>query len=887
MSNHVLLFHEIDQNSIPYVGGKGANLGEMTKAGFPVPQGFCITTSAYFAFIQTSERMDHFFRLLDQVSYENLDEIRVLGQQIRAHLKELPISESIQASILKAWGQLGTDKAYAVRSSATAEDLPGASFAGQQETYLNVKGKEQFLESVKCCWASLFTDRAIVYRSKNGFDHRSVLLSVVVQEMIFPEVSGIMFTADPINGNRNTVSVDASFGLGEALVSGIVSADLYQVHKGAIVQKKIATKKVAIYSSPAGGTVTEELPREKQDLQALGDADIIELAELGKQIERHYGSEQDIEWCWYDQQFYIVQSRPITSLYPVPKVSDEHLHLFFSFGHQQMMPAVLSPMARSIWRTMFPFGKSSVISESKYLLEAGGRLYIDLTSLLQIKQARKMVPLLLREVDELIGSAFREFVQRPDFIQNRVDPGVKKKVKKTLFPIAGNVLKNILIRNPVEAMPRAQKITQGYLQECQAYIRNASGAERIARIQESCGSFVLPLFTNVATLVAPGMIAMKRIQYLSKKWLGDDHSVSLLNKSLPGNVTSEMGLRIGDLADIVRQDPDIADYLKIATADCFYEGLREADKKGVFSKKFKHFMEEYGMRCPGEIDVQNVRWKDDPTLLVPSILNQLHGLRQGEHRARFNAGMIEAEETARDIIAKLRKTPGGFMKAKIMTRWIHIFRNVMGLREWPKYTMVQYLEIFRTAMLEEGHRLVDGGALKLPSDVFYLTLSELFNLVKGDEHVDAQKIVESRMRQVEQDQKRTPPRVITSEGEIITGKRSNVNAPEGALLGTPVSAGIVEGYAKVVLKADEANLSPGEILIAPFTDPGWTSLFNASKGLVMEVGGMMTHGAVIAREYGIPAVVGIDNATELVKDGDWIRVNGTEGYIEILKRNGE
>lgn len=837
MNNYVLHFHETDQNALPHVGGKGANLGDMTKAGFPVPTGFCITTAAYCTFLQASEEMDHFYRLLD------------------------------------------------LADSATAEDLPGASFAGQQETYLNVKGKEAFLESVKKCWVSLFTDRAIIYRVKNGFGHRSVQLSVVVQEMIFPQVSGIMFTADPITGNRNTVSIDASFGLGEALVSGIVSADLYQVYQGTITQKKVAGKKVAVFADSTGGTVTEELPKEKQDAQALEDIHIMELAALGKRIEKHYDREQDIEWCWYDGKFYIVQSRPITSLYPVPQVSDERLHLFFSFGHQQMMTDALSPMARSIWRTMFPFGKSSVFSESKYMLEAGGRLFIDLTSLLQIKQARKVIPLLLQQLDERIGSAFREFLQRPGFIQDEVDPGVRKKVRSTLLPILKKVVRNIWISDPAEAIPKARQITEDGLERYQDYIGSASGAERIARIQESCGGFILPLFTNVATFVLPGIIALKRISYLSRKWLGDDQSISLLNKSLPGNVTSEMGLQIGDLADIVRQNPEIAAYLKYATADHFYEGLEEVDPKKIFAAPFVKFMEKYGMRCPGEIDVQKVRWKDDPTLLIPSILNQAHTLSQGEHRARFDAGVIEAEEAAKDMIAKLRKTPGGLYKAKIMTRWVYIFRNVMGLREWPKYTIVRFFEILRNCMLEEGENLVSEGILKHKSDVFYLTLSELHSLLKGEDQADAHWIVQTRKKRMEQDQKRTPPRVITSEGEIITGKRSHVNAPEGALLGTPVSAGIVEGRAKVILKPDEAHLNPGDILIAPFTDPGWTPLFNAAKGLVMEVGGLMTHGAVVAREYGIPAVVGIDNATEIIKDGDWIRVDGTEGYIEIVTKN--
>jgi rifampicin phosphotransferase len=247
VADFVLYFNNIDKTHLPYVGGKGANLGELTKAGFPVPQGFCVTTWAYQTFIQTSREAIELFDLLDRLRPDELGRIRILGERIREHLAALATPDEIKSSILKAWKTTGEEKAYAVRSSATAEDLPTASFAGQQETYLNVQGQEQLLHAVQRCWASLFTDRAIAYRARNGFDHRSVFLSVVVQEMVFPEVSGIMFTADPVTGHRKTISIDASFGLGEALVSGLVSADLYQVRAGKIIKKQISNKGIAIY----------------------------------------------------------------------------------------------------------------------------------------------------------------------------------------------------------------------------------------------------------------------------------------------------------------------------------------------------------------------------------------------------------------------------------------------------------------------------------------------------------------------------------------------------------------------------------------------------------------------------------------------------------------
>ncbi|CAI8753328.1 Phosphoenolpyruvate synthase [Bacillus licheniformis] len=381
MEKYVLYFNEIDQFDLPSVGGKGANLGEMTKAGFPVPQGFCISTEAYRAFIQTSGIIDSLFDQLEQLKHDDLEQIRTVGKQIREHLAQISMPDEIKSAILEGIDTTGKDKAYAVRSSATAEDLPDASFAGQQDTFLNVCGKDQLLEAGKQCWSSLFTDRAISYRAKNGFDNRSVFLAVVVQEMVFPEVSGIMFTADPITGHRKTVSIDASFGLGEALVSGVVSADLYQIRSGEIVKKQLSKKESAIYSVPEGGTVQKTLSPEKQQTQALPDPRIIELAELGRKIEAHYGKEQDIEWAFAGGRFYILQSRPITSLYPVVRFFDDRPHVLINFGYIQMMTDPLKPLGVSVISQVLRFLKKDP-SAQPILREAGGRVFADITGAL-------------------------------------------------------------------------------------------------------------------------------------------------------------------------------------------------------------------------------------------------------------------------------------------------------------------------------------------------------------------------------------------------------------------------------------------------------------------------------------------------------------------------
>lgn len=885
MVPYVLHLDEIDKTSLPYVGGKGANLGEMIQAGFPVPDGFCVTTAAYRSFIDRSEEMAEMFTQLDSLDLSQLDSLQLLGKRIRTHLLALEMPDDIRSAVLQAWKASGTEAFYAIRSSATAEDLPTASFAGQQDTYLNIKGEESLLKAIQKCWASLFTDRAISYRIKNGFDHRSVYLSVVVQQMVFPEVSGIMFTADPISGHRKTISIDASFGLGEALVSGLVSADLYQVRSGNIVKKQIAEKKIAIDPLPEGGTITRDVPADQQTKQALSDEKIRELAQLGKRIEQHYGAEQDIEWGLADGKFFILQSRPVTSLFPLPKIQDDgKLHFLFSFGHQQMMTEAMKPLALSIWRTLFPFGKRETAAHSKKMVPAGGRLFIDLTEVLYWKPTRKILPIALSNIDEVISNACRQFVQRERF-RKEAEPSkaVIKKTRQFIKPVLKQAIKQLLFRDPSQSVQRCDQLIDHFVQRSEAELSLLSGPERIRWIQEHAGKLLYTLFQQMMFYPLSGVVSFKLIQSCAKRWLGDDRDVHLLNKSLPGNVTSEMGLALGDLADLARKEPAVVEYLKEAENPSFYNGLTSLSGAEPFREAFAQFINRYGMRCPGEIDITKLRWREAPTMLVPSLLSHLQTQAPGEHREKFRQGEAEAEQACQSLLTRVRKTRGGWWKQKVMAHLINVFRGNMGTREHPKYIIVRHLDLYKRAIMDEAHHLTDRGILNDPTDVFYLTLAEIRMLVEGSFTEDVHELIERRKKDHERNQKLAPPRNMTSEGEVITGRRADAQAPAGALLGTPVSPGVVEGKARVVLNPEKANLNPGEILIAPFTDPGWTTLFHSSKALVMEVGGLMTHGAVVAREYGIPAVVGVDGATTKIKDGQMIRVNGTEGYVQILE----
>src|SRR5438552_15561260 len=425
VSAYILGFQEIDKTKFAMVGGKGANLGELTRIeGIHVPDGFCISTEAFKRIIEETSSINELLDQLSLLKAEDRDKIGVLSGEIRRVIEGIAIPQDINKEITRFLSRLDEKNAYAVRSSATAEDLPTASFAGQQDTYLNIIGKEAILKHISKCWASLFTDRAVIYRLQNGFDHRKVQLAVVVQKMVFPQTAGILFTADPVTSNRKVLSIDASFGLGEAMVSGLVNADIYKVRNGRdgkVIDKKISTKKLAIYALEDGGTKEQEIEPEMQNRQALTDEQILELGRIGRKIEEHFGHPQDIEWCLAEDTFYVVQSRPITTLFPIPEANDQENHVYISVGHQQMMTDPMKPLGLSFF----------LLTTNALMRKAGGRLFVDVTPLLASPASRESILDVMGKGDPLIKDALMTIIERGDFIQSLPDDKQEKTPSKS------------------------------------------------------------------------------------------------------------------------------------------------------------------------------------------------------------------------------------------------------------------------------------------------------------------------------------------------------------------------------------------------------------------------------------------------------------------------
>jgi pyruvate,water dikinase len=724
--------------------------------------------------------------------------------------------DDVAAAITRSLGRLGERSAYAVRSSATAEDSPTASFAGQQDTYLNVVGPAAILEHISRCWASLFTERAVTYRLQNGLGHRKVHMAVVVQQMVFAEAAGVLFTADPVTSNRKVVCVEATFGLGEALVSGLVNADAYQVRDGEVVAKTVATKQLAIHALPAGGTQEQAIDPERQEQPALTDAQVVRLAQLGRRIEAHFGRPQDIEWCLVDDGFQIVQSRPITTLFPIPVTDDGGNHLFVSVGHGQMMTDAMKPLGISMWQ----------LTALPRMYEAGGRLFVDVTQRLASPASRASLLEVMGRGDPLIRNALETVLERDGFIPSLPDEGPGG------APAGG-------AQAPIETDPAIVTDLIGRNQESIAAlkrkIRTKSGSALFDFILADIQELKRILFDPRSHQVFMG--AMEASWWLNEQlqaWLGEKNAADTLTQSVPNNVTSEMGLALLDVADVIRPHPEVVDFLKHVADEGFLDELAMLAGGREARDAIRAFLDKYGMRCVGEIDITRPRWSERPTTLVPVILGNIKNFQPGAGKRRFEQGRQEASAKERDLLERLRALPDGEQKAQEVKRMIDRVRTFIGYREYPKYGMVSRYFVYKQALLEEAERLVQAHVLREKEDIFYLTFQELHDVVRAKQ-VDDQ-LIHQRKDAFRSYQALTPPRVLTSDGEVIAGAYRRDDVPAGALVGLPVSAGIIEGRARVIHDMAEADLEPGDILVTAYTDPSWSPLFVAITALVTEVG---------------------------------------------------
>ncbi|MFC6094200.1 rifamycin-inactivating phosphotransferase [Saccharothrix lopnurensis] len=863
MGSYVLDLQEVDRARVAAVGGKGAHLGELSRIeGIRVPAGFCVTTDAFREVVRGAPSIDDRLDRLSRLDPDDREAIRTGSAEVRRIIEAAAVPDDVAAAITGAPARFGDRTAWAVRSSATAEDLPTASFAGQQDTYLNVVGPAEVLRHVSRCWASLFTERAVAYRLRDGFDHRAVHMAVVVQRMVFPDAAGVLFTADPVTSNREVASVEATFGLGEALVSGLVNADSYRVRDGGVVARAVVAKERAVHASPGGGTREREVEPARREQPALTDEQVLRLVRLGRRVEAHLGRPQDIEWCLVDDDFLFVQSRPITTLFPVPEAGDRENHVYVSVGHQQMMTDPMKPLGLSVWQLTTP----------QPVAEAGGRLFVDVTRVLASATSRAGFLELVGRSDPLMWDALRTVVDREGFLPALPDDAPGK-------PVPG--VAPATVETDPALVTELIGIGEASVAALARDIRGRSGVELLDFILADFRELRRVLFDPRSHQVI--MAAMQTTWWLNERlrdWLGEKNAADTLTRSAPHNVTSEMGLALLDVADVIRPHPEVVAFLRDVEGEGFLDELPRLAGGREARDAIRAYLDRYGMRCVGEIDITRPRWGERPTALLPVLLANVGNFEHGAGARRFEQGRQEARQEERELLERLRALPDGARKAQETKEKIDRVRTFIGYREYPKYFMVSRYSVYKRALLEEAGRLVRAGVLGEPEDVFHLTFGEFHEVVRANRVDD--ELLRRRKEEFRSYAALTPPRVLTSEGEAVTGAYRRDDLPAGALVGLPVSVGTVEGRARVVLDVERADLEPGDILVTAHTDPSWSPLFVTAAGLVTEVGGLMTHGAVVAREYGLPAVVGVEGATRAIRDGQRIRLNGTDGYVEIL-----
>ncbi|MGH2389432.1 MAG: phosphoenolpyruvate synthase, partial [Chloroflexota bacterium] len=541
-----------------------------------------------------------------------------------------------------------------------------------------------------------------------------------------------------------------------------------------------------------------------------------------------------------------------------------------SVGHQQMMTDPMKPLGLSFFR----------LTAARPMYEAGGRLFVDVARNLASPVGRAILVDVLGKSDPLIKDALMTIIGRGDFIQSLPEDQKEQSAGKGNQVVSPAGFRARIENDPAivaDLIKRSQTSIEALRQNIQTKSRSDLLDFILEDIQDLRKGLSDP--QNRAAIMA-AMDASSWINEKMMEWLGEKNAANTLSQSVPNNITSEMGLALLDVADVIRPHPEVIEYLQQVKGDNFLDDLARFKGGQETRDAIDDFLGKYGMRCAGEIDITRTRWSEKPAILVPILLSNVRNFEPGAGKRRFAQGLQEALKKEQELLERLKQLPDGEQKAEETKRMISLIRIFSGYREYPKYGIVNHYFMYKQALLKESERLVQAGVIHDKEDIFYLSFEELRAVVRGNK-LDYQ-IISRRKDEYNLFEKLRPPRVITSDGEIIAGAYKRENLPPDALVGLAVSSGVAEGRARVILNMEDADLEDGDILVTSFTDPSWTPLFVSIKGMVTEVGGLMTHGAVIAREYGLPAVVGVENATKLIKDGQRIRVHGTEGYVEIL-----
>jgi len=883
----------LDRTLLPLVGGKAAQSGELIRAGFAVPAGFCVTTTAY-ARVSASAGLDALLAELHTVPPTDMARQAALAAAVRSAILQTPVPSDMSSAILEAYQALvqGEPVPVAVRSSATAEDLPDASFAGQQETFLNVVGAEAVLDAIRRCWASLWTDRAVSYRATHAIDPRTVRLAVVVQRMVDAQVAGVLFTANPLTGKRRQAVIDANPGLGEAVVSGATTPDHFVVHTptGEILERRLSEKHLVIRATAGGGTQRVEQAAQP-NTACLSDTQICTLAALGAQVEAHFGTPQDSEWaCDATGQLWLLQTRPITTLFPLPSdapATDEVLRVYLCFTVQQGTAWPFTPMGISAMRvlasaivTFLGFPPQDPLRGPTFMTEAASRIFLDVTGALRSSLGHTMLSNMMAQAEVHAAAIFQQLSADPrlSLVKTRRLPfilTIGRVFVRTRLPW---YLLQALLR-PATARTRLLRLTDR-LRATASVTATTDPHARVVAVEHLFFDILPQLLSSTTPVMLGGMGTFT----LASTLLGDlasEDERQIVMRGLPNNPTTEMNLALWALAQAVQADAQAAAFVQNTPPTQLSGAYRSGSLPPALQRGLGQFLATYGHRSVNELDMGMPRWSEDPTYLFGVLTSylQLGDIAHAPDRL-FQRAAEEALARLTELTRRARRA--SLLRGLLVGFFLRRARALGGLREMPRFALALLLTQARMLLSPVGDALVQAGRLDHVADIFFLSLPEVHAALDG---VDFRGTVHERRTQYDQEYtRRRVPLVLLSDGTAPAIESASPREAEHVLRGTPASPGRVTALARVIRDPHAAQLAQGEILVAPSTDPGWTPLFLTAGGLVMETGGAMSHGAIVAREYGIPAVVGVAGATDRMHTGQSVTVDGTTGVVTFAPR---
>lgn len=872
MMKKIYMFSTTENPTIKEVGGKALSLINMTHMGFNVPQGMVLTVDFF------SEWLNE-LRTIDSVKdyWHDVDKFKVLADELKSYASRLVFTEKQKSIILAYLSDFDSNQLFAVRSSSPEEDLAGASFAGGYETVLGSNATTIF-DDIKTAFISCLDERVFFYKSQNNFDTSVIRIAVVIQVQINSDSSGVGFSLNPLNNCFDEAVINANSGLGESVVSGMVTPDEWIVDK---VNKKVidynkGSKNKAIVLDENGGT---KVISGQSDKVVLSDNQVMALSNLISDVEKAFGFPVDIEWAFSKGKLYLLQSRPITTYVPIPEVmqtgpnENRILYLDGSLVKQ----GITSPISvlggdciEAMQNVMFEdlMGKD-VTSDPKHGIAStmGGRMYMNVSTTAKLQGLKKMVGT-WRMVDETTA-VMLETLDLTEYIPSKLPEFMKGAV--------WGAIKNNLgaMKYTMKAMkkPKAyKKWYQPFEDEFEDYLENKDNFKgSIKNIAYKASAAYMDLLNKMLPMTYAAEISRKKLsKQLEKHFEDGADRMQLLERSLPDNVTIDMGMAMYELSQ--------HDEIKNNSYETFKFLLSENKLSDGFMRKWTKYLKTFGCRTHNELDIAVKRSYED----LEGLFNQMKAMSTIEDECSpvyiYNQSQTLRQETYNELIRAMGD------KNKLNKSYEALVL-LGGKREALKYWWIRTLTVVRRSILSLSESLVKEGKLNDIDDIFFLDLDTLEGIetMTSDEiykEINKNRLYFNQLSQVNQF-----PKMIDSRGKILSLPKAE--AKEGEVVGQPISPGVVRGRIKVLKTPDEKPLLPGEIMVTSATDPGWTPLFINASAILLEVGGLLQHGALVAREYGKPCIAGIEGVMTTFKDGQLVEVDATRGIVKLLEVDHE